>query len=242
MWRRMLAAVMIMAGSPVAAQVTARPEVMVGAFQPGFIGEADKDRYPLRTLRIGTLNLSSGRLILADPLILSDRDRPLDLDLPPGRYPVDLAVADTGRGGHRVALARLLLSDAPPVRWAMAVIKGEDVRTLKGDQVFSYGVDSGTGGFVDAGARDWLLAQAPEKAEALSEDWIARGEAMGPKVGLPHTVFLVEEVGPGGIAMMSSGWGDGGYASWVGFDAAGSPVQVVTDFAVITAVTIPGRR
>ena len=46
MWRRMLAAVMIMAGSPVAAQVTARPEVMVGAFQPGFIGEADKALKP----------------------------------------------------------------------------------------------------------------------------------------------------------------------------------------------------
>ncbi len=198
MLRRMLAAVMIMAGSPVAAQVTIRPEVMVGAFQPGFVGEADEDRYPLRTLRIGTLNLSSGQLILADPLILSDRDRPLDLDLPPGRYPVDLAVADTGKGGHRVALARLLLSDAPPVRWAMAVRKGEDVRTLKGDQVFAYGVDSGTGGFVDAGARDWLLAQAPEKAEALSEDWIARGGPWGRRLAFPTPSSWSRRLDPAG--------------------------------------------
>lgn len=242
MMRKVLAAMaVLMAGGQAAAAtgVTARLEVMVGAFGPGFVGEADDERYPLRTVRIGELNLSSGRLILADPLIVSEHDKPVDLTLRPGRYPVDIAVADTGKGGHRVALARLLLSDAPPVRWGMAVNVGEDVRTLKRDHVFSYGVDSGTGGFLDAGAVAWMSALSAEKAEALNEAWIERGEAQGPKLGLPYGFALAEEVGPGGVVMMSSGWGDGAYASWVGYDAAGKPVQVVTDFAVIEAVDIP---
>jgi hypothetical protein len=207
MFRQIVAALAaLFAASPALAQVTTRPEVMTGAFQPGFVGEADKDRYPLRTLRIGELNLASGRLVVADPFIVSGSEKPLDLAIPPGRYPVDIAVADAGDSGHRVALARLLLSEAPPVRWTMAVTEGEDVRKLKAD------------------------------------DWQTRGEARGPELGIPYGFVLVEEVGPGGVAMFSSGWGDGHYASWVGYDAQGRPAQVVIDFAVITAVNIPKRR
>jgi hypothetical protein len=242
MVRQLVAALAaLFAAGPALAQVTARPDVMTSAFQPGFVGEADEDRYPLRTLRIGELNLASGRLVVADPFLVRGEETPLDLAIAPGRYPVDIAVADTGKGGHRVALARLLLSQAPPVRWSMAVTAGEDVRTLKGDQVFGFGVDTGTGAFLDAGAARWIGQQPPESADARSDDWQGRGEAQGLELGIPYGFVLVDEAGPGGVAMFSSGWGDGHYASWVGHDAQGRPAQVVTDFAVITAVNIPRR-
>lgn len=124
----------------------------------------------------------------------------------------------------------------------MAVTKGEDVRRLEGDEVFGFGVDAGTGAFMDAGAVAWIAGQSADKAEALSEGWQTRGEARGPELGLPYGFLLVEEAGPGGVAMVSSGWGDGHYASWVGYDREGRPVQVVIDFAVITAVNIPRKR
>ena len=50
-----------------------------------------------------------------------------------------LAVADAGESGQRVALARLLLSDAPAVRWALAVTDEQDPATLRGDDIFGYG-------------------------------------------------------------------------------------------------------
>ena len=141
-----------------------------------------------------------------------------------------------------MALARLLLSEAAPVRWAMGVTEGEDPRALKGDEVFGFGVDAGTGAFLDAGAVGWIGGQPFEAADARSEDWQARGEALGPGLGIPYGFVLVEEAGPGGVAMFSSGWGDGHYASWVGYDGEGRPAQVVIDFAVITAVNIPKTR
>ena len=245
MFRKLLAAVGVVSVlAPAAqAQITPRPEVLTGAFEAGFVGEAEDERYPVRAIRIGQMNLSSGRLVLADPFLASARDEPLQLALPPGVYPVDVAVADAGESGQRVALARLLIADRPPVRWALAVTAGQDASTLRGDEIFSYGVDAGTGAFIDAAALEWLAREYPparnDAHAALLDDWQTRGEAAAGPLGIPYGFALVEQVGPGGIAMFSSGWGDGAYASWVGYDAEDRPVVIVTDFAVITAVNFP---
>lgn len=245
MFRKILTAVGLLAAcTPAAqAQITPRPEVLTGAFTPGYIGEADETRYPIRTIRIGAVQISSGRVILADPFLMSTRDRPLTISVPPGRYPVDLAVADAGDSGQRVALARLLISDAPPVRWALAVTDEQDPSTLTGDAIFGYGVDAGTGAFVDAAVPAWLAERHPpsdlDGYTALVDSWQARGEAAAPDLGIPYGFALIEPLGPGGAAMFSSGWGDGVYASWVGYDADDRPVAIVTDFAVITAVNFP---
>ena len=44
----------------------------------------------------------------------------------------------------------LRLRKAKPVRWEMAVWPGQDPTELEADQFFGYGVDSGTGSFLDA--------------------------------------------------------------------------------------------
>lgn len=40
-------------------------------------------------------------------------------------------------------------------------------------------------------------------------------------------------MGPGNIIMFTSGWGDGFYASWFGYDAQGHVAALVTDFTVV---------
>ncbi|MDQ8029087.1 MAG: DUF4241 domain-containing protein [Brevundimonas sp.] len=223
--------------------VAPRPEVLSGAFTEGFVGQAENDRYPVRVIRIGAVAIPSGRVIVADPFLLSMRDQPLTVAVPPGRYPVDLAVADTGSGGHRVALARLQISDEPVARWTMAVVAGQDVATLKADETFGYGVDAGTGAFIDAGLPAWLEQRYPPDQvdfyEAVSEGWQTRGEALGPELGIPYGFVLIEEYEGRGAAMFSSGCGDGFYTTWVGHDASGRPAALVTDFGVIEAVTLP---
>jgi hypothetical protein len=174
---------------------------------------------------------------------MSTHDKPLALSVRPGRYPVDLAVADAGESGQRVALARLLLSPAPAVRWVMAVTDEQDVTTLKGDEVFGYGVDAGTGAFVDGAVPAWLATEYPpsnyDRYAKLQDDWQTRGEAAAEGLGIPYGFVLIERLGQGDAAMFSSGWGDGHYASWVGYGADDLPVVIVTDFGVITAVNIP---
>ncbi len=229
--------------SPVQAQITPRPEVLSGAFETGFVGEAKEERYPLKVVRIGEIEITSGRVLLADPFVMSVHDKPLAVSVRPGRYPVDLALADTGKGGMRVALARLLLSPTPAVHWEIAVTDGQDVRSLNGDDVFGYDVDAGTGAFVDASIPAWLATRfSPtdhEEYEAMQDDWVARGEAAAETFDIPYVFALIERLGESDAAMFSSGWGDGFYASWIGYGADGLPVSIVTDFAVITAVNFP---
>lgn len=226
-------------------RITPRPDVLSGAFEPGFIGEAAEKRYPVRTFRMGEILISSGRVIVADPFLMSTWSKPLAFSIAPGRYPVDLAVADAGPSGQRVALARLLLSESPAVRWEIAVTDEQNPADLQGDDIFGFGVDAGTAAFVDAGVPAWLEAQYPsenfEAYQDLTEGWQTRGEAGGEALGIPYGFVLIERFGDGEAAMFSSGWGDGYYATWIGYDADDQPVALVTDFAVITAVNFPSR-
>lgn len=224
-------------------QITARPEVLSGAFEAGFVGEAAEKRYPIRVLRLGEIRIASGRVLLVDPFLMSVHDKPLALSAPPGVYPVDLAVADAGESGQRVALARLLLAQTPAVRWTMAVTDEQDATTLKSDEIFGYGVDAGTGAFVDAAVPAWLANEYPSSNidgyADLQDDWQTRGEAGAEALGIQYGFALIEQFGPGDAAMFSSGWGDGHYASWVGHDSDDRAVAIVTDFAVIDAVNVP---
>lgn len=226
-------------------RVTPRPDVLGQAFAAGFVGSADDERYPLRTVHLGMAHLPSGRVAALDPLTSPFGDvAALDLRVPPGRYPVDLAVADTGPGGWRVAMAKIAFSDKSVVDWRIAHTIDEDPSTLQGDLIFGYGVDSGTGSFADPTTLTFLDAALGEGGDyegSQHQRWVDDGEAGAEALGIPHGFALIAAVGPGDIAMFSSGWGDGFYASWVGYDAAGDPVQLVTDFAVVEAVDFPGR-
>ncbi|HUJ60650.1 MAG TPA: DUF4241 domain-containing protein, partial [Kofleriaceae bacterium] len=137
--------------------------------------------------------------------------------VPPGKYRVELLELDRDQ---RFALARVVLAPGTPVRWELAVRPGEDVRALKPGQIYGYGVDAGTGCFVDGASVDKVRGEAVSNAllAAVSArpDGIARWPAAGDAVAIAF----------------ASGYGDGVYPSWWGLDATGRPVELVTDFHV----------
>lgn len=226
------------AGPALAAGVIrADPLVMEGAFRPGFTTVIPDRDGPVsfRVVELGRLKITSGRIVACDPLVRFDTSA-FTVTVPPGDYPVRLAYAVLAEDHYRVALARVDFSSAHAVRWEMALTPGQSLGTLKKSEVFTYGVDSGTGAFADAEAFAW--ADAHSDGEAPSDAWIAAGEAEGAARAIPHGFLALVEAGPkNNIAIFSSGWGDGGYASWIGYDAEGRVVALVTDFAVVTAVT-----
>jgi len=226
----------------VVAQVRANPAVLDGAFRPGFTTTIPDHAGPvsLRVVEAGRLKVTSGRVVAADPFVYN-QPIAFTFKVPAGEYIIRLAVALLGEDHFRVALARVDFGDAPAVRWEMALVSGQSERDLKDGEIFGYSVDSGTGAFADADAFVWLdkhYAGATGTAfEALSDKWIAEGEAAGPAMGVPNLFLLAADVNPANnIVMYSSGWGDGFYASWVGYDAKGNVMALVTDFAVVNAV------
>jgi hypothetical protein len=49
----------------------------------------------------------------------------------------------------------------------------------------------------------------------------------------PYSFLLNLPLGDVNAVMFHSGWGDGFYASWFGYDANGDVAALVTDFATI---------
>jgi hypothetical protein len=180
---------------------------------------------------MGLLDVPTGEIVAADPLVTPDRP-PFARKVAPGRYPVVLY-----RAQGRTALAMLRFASGAPVRWELATVAGQDVATLKDDEIFGYPVDAGTGCFMDKAAYPLMLER--EKREIATgaanfnyyDDVLAKdypGERDGEfvlHVPLPES--------PLNVAVFSSGWGDGFYASFWGLDASGEPLVLMTDFGVL---------
>lgn len=241
--RFLLATLGLLTGSRAVAAPSDAPSYAAAfdkAFVPGFSvvtrdafqGETRVETVPFRVVEAGTLKLPSGRVCAADPFVSLTNAKPLTQEIAPGAYPVRLAVAAFPSGGLRVAFARVDFKRGPIARWSMAVSEGQDIGTLKDDEIFGYGVDAGTGSFFDpvAGkAAAALLDADPDAWEA----WQTDGEANGPKRVGPYFFLLDQPLGAANAIMFGSGWGDGFYASWFGYDADGNVAALVTDFATI---------
>jgi hypothetical protein len=200
------------------------------AFVPRWKAQVGEETVSFRVFEAGQLRLPSGKIVACDPFVNMDRPA-FTVSVPAGEYSVRLALVEGGNDARRVAFARLAISSAPVVRWEMALVAGQDATTLKADEIFGYPVDAGTGSFLDAetGAAAWPKMTEDED---IAQGWITQGDKLSAGPGTP-TFHLDVDVGQGNIVMFTSGWGDGFYASWFGYDAQGRVAALVTDFAVV---------
>lgn len=195
------------------------------AFTPGMRFRDRGEPVEMSTRELGMLRLPSGRVCVGDPLTTDFTlpGAPLAGELPRGELPVQVAIASFVNGDQRVACARVLCSaDAPAVRWEPAHFEGDP--PPEGGAVPGYGVDAGMGSFSD------VTAQSPSFDEKTSERWLAALEANDVDTWTWH----VADVGTANVVMFSSGYGDGFYGTYRGFDAGGRLVELVTDFSVLT--------
>ncbi len=71
-----------------------------------------------KVVELGAVVITSGAVVADDPLFGSMAA--LKRRIPPGMYPVSLALVHLSSGDERVAYARMLLSTAPVVTWETA--------------------------------------------------------------------------------------------------------------------------
>lgn len=177
----------------------------------------------------GELPVPGGRVCACDPLVDFDA-LPFAFVCAPGSYPVRLYLARIG-SDERIAYAALWFSSMEVVSWESAVPEWQDPKALRPGEIFGYGVDSGTGCFQTPESLALLNARIDREPEYFEEIIAAMDETYvhtrswariqpEPSRALSFLVF-------------SSGYGDGYYESYLGRDASGAPVCLVTDFGVV---------
>ncbi|WP_295793195.1 DUF4241 domain-containing protein [Mucilaginibacter sp.] len=111
---------------------------------------------PLKLRQLGELNIPTGKIIVGDPLVTIYNSDPLKKEIKPGKYPVIVCIAKTGKSGDRYAVVKLEVSKNKAVKWELALTAKQHLEDLKGDQIFGFAVDAGLGCFVDVQTRDFF--------------------------------------------------------------------------------------
>jgi hypothetical protein len=188
-----------------------RPDGVERLFAAGTIVEMHGRQLRLSVYTAATMRLSSGCVIAADPSSLEFDAEPFTDTVPSGTYPVSISLATfTDDPGHsRVCAARLNVGHKPPVRWELALRDGQNTIDLGFGEFFGFGVEAGMACFVDADASD-----------RLKDVWRTFDGLVEPR-------YLTVEAGA--MVAWSSGWGDGSYPTWIGYDANGSVSCFVAD-------------
>lgn len=220
------------------------------AFEDGTTISHEKWQWKLQQFSPGSLVLTSGKILACDPLAFWEHE-PFVRVVPVGTYPIYLTVAqDLKESRHkRVAFARLqFIPNEMPVRWEMAVTAKQNVIALALDQYWGYGVDAGTGSFMDVDAvSQWqiLVDTSDDTAirqmtgEEIPDDKVWTELKKNRAAGREWSNFVLSEETGLNVIVFDSGWGDGSYPSYWGFNAADQVVCLVTDFGIIRVSNNP---
>jgi hypothetical protein len=171
----------------------------------------------------GELELPTGRLVIADPKFLDDA-RLVATELPGGRYPVMLSIARYPDQDERVAAAILSLTSGAPTR--------SGPRPARWETLDSFGVDSGLACYTDASALRIARAWSPQERGRFWRDFDKALDA-SYRDTRSFASAVVDPKTRSNMLVFSSGWGDGGYASYLATDARGGPLLLVTDFGLL---------
>lgn len=221
-------------------------------------GHCDGEPVTLAVDELPPLVLTGG-LVVCDPFQLRYAPQPLVAAVPAGEFAVFIVRATTPRGLVFVAAALVRFASAPVTRWVMTTVPGQDLDTLAPGHRFEFGVDAGTACFADAATVDAMVAaagvadvasyrrrsgaagQSAERRRQLDsvnayfdrvdETLVRVADAWSPAGG----ATVAPATGPGTIAVFSSGGGDGGYSSWLGYGAGGELCAAAIDFDVLDA-------
>lgn len=134
--------------------------------------------------------------------------------------------ANSGEPHYRVAAARIQVADGEIASWEVACVGEQDLHDLGPDEFFGYGVDAGTGCFVDASATGSFGPFDGTDNDVLLDGFY------GAESGRPLSVTLTDSSTQANLVAFHSGWGDGFYPTWVGRDGDGQVAAFVTDFHV----------
>jgi len=197
---------------------------------------SDVEHPMIESYDVGTIELPTGRIVACDPLITTDMP-PFTTFFPSGSFPV---VLHKEKDSNCVAYIEIRFSSEKVTTWEMALTEGQNLDDLSEEEIFGYPVESGMGCFMDAATQNGLFRLEQTLFERKGDDFMGiyeeffHGEFFDQKGAIDQYAFLKpQEQEAGSIFAFEAGYGEGFYGSYIGFDASGQPVKLVSEFIEI---------
>lgn len=197
----------------------------------------------LDRLQLGPVSLPTGKVLVRDPLVYLDEEEEAYFQtVPPGEYGVEACVVAPSEGDcARYAAVRVCFTGAPAVRFEEALLGDEDLSAFEDGDYFGFHVDAGLACVCDEQARDAFCAFAGGWQEAHPDGNLydgyfaalfAENAKARPKYQRKVGDWLNWEIPGTGLhmPMFQSGFGDGTYPVYFGYDVDGAVCQLVIQF------------
>ena len=198
-------------------------------------------------LDIGAVHFPSGTIFACDPLVELEDTPPFIQTIPAGTYPVKICVVPSEKYGNRYACVKVEVNREKPVRYELGMTGKEDLdEELDEDDYFGFGVDAGMGCVADiqtqAAFKTYWAKRLEEDPDIdpyndLFCDLLEENAKACPKYQLSHGDWINWTVPDTdcNLPIFASGWGDGYYPVYFGYDAKGEVCAVYVRFIDIEA-------
>ena len=185
------------------------------------------------TLEIGDVSLPTGEILACDPLVELGEAKAYIQKTPVGKYPVRIAVVPSEDYGDRYACVKVEFSKNNPVVYELAVTGEEEkMDEAAEDEYYGFGVDAGMGCVADKKSQDEYIkywnkleedGEADNPYDDIFEELLAESAKQFPKYQRTGGDWANWTI-PGtelNIPIFASGWGDGYYPCYFGYDEKG---------------------
>lgn len=193
-------------------------------------------------MAIGNVHFPTGKILACDPLVELGDARPYIQTVPAGTYPVTVCVVPSEAYGDRYAAVKVTICDTKPVRYVMGMTGNENLdEEIGDDEFFGFFVDAGMGCIGDLKTQEafreyWAKREVEEEGidpyNDLFSDLLEESFNTNPKYQREGGDWVNWTV-PGtdcNLPVFTSGWGDGVYPVYFGYDAEGKVCAVYIHF------------
>lgn len=190
----------------------------------------------IETFDAGKISIPTGQLVVCDPLITSDMPI-FSTRFPIGEFQI---LIHKERESNCLAYVELVFSNSAITTWELAVSEGQAVKDLEGEEIYGYPVESGMGCFMDYETQQDLNLLEKKLFDRKGDDFLGIYEEFfhenfyQEEGAINQFAFLKpDEEKPGSIFAFETGYGEGFYASYIGFDQNHQPVKLVSELIEI---------
>ena len=190
----------------------------------------------IETFEAGKINITTGKLVVCDPLITSEMPA-FTTALPKGEFPV---LVHKEIESNCIAYVEIVFSNAEIITWQLATSEGQNMTDLQEGEIYGYPVESGMGCLMDFETQQNLNSLEQHLFQQKGEDF------MGIYEEFFHKYFFHEEGAvnqyaflkpndekSGNLFAFETGYGEGFYATYIGFDKNNAPVKLVSELVEI---------